>query len=461
MKRTFSAKRVPRKIITDNDESPGISEASQGGNGSNLTGKFAVKASSTTFVSDACRNVLLTHCTEPVVKRPVASKAKKRSSLRLSFGAGEASSEGGDDGGPSSAFTPKKPSLSRIAIEKNAERQIRPSAASGLVRSRAVLEEDRPVYNQDYLAELKNSTPSTPKDLAPMSDEEDNQTKELDIASKFGPSATLSPDETSAIPTEAVIREKKARRARLAKEQQAYISLGDDAEDKNWDSDDDDEFRTNKNEISLRPREKYPETRLVPDDEDIAEGFEEYVEDGGITIGRKAEREAQKKKRAEIAELIADAEQGSDDEASDDSEAERIAAYEEAQTRKGTYGQHEQTTDEGARTPPRVTPLPDLDQVLEQLQKGLRAKEQKREIMLKKVEELGEERVRIAERQKFVQEKLREAGDNFEKERQQAGTAGLSLNGLEGSKIIVNRGLESLGATPVPSREDSSDEELN
>jgi len=37
----------------------------------------------------------------------------------------------------------------------------------------------------------------------------------------------------------------------------------------------------------------------------------------------------------------------------------------------------------------------------------------------------------------------------------------LSLNGLEGSKIIVNRGLESLGATPVPSREDSSDEELN
>jgi len=64
------------------------------------------------------------------------------------------------------------------------------------------------------------------------------------------------------------------------------VSL-DDEEDENWASDDDDEFRSNRNEISLRPKElkeKYAETRLVPDDEDIAEGFEEYVEDGRISL---------------------------------------------------------------------------------------------------------------------------------------------------------------------------------
>ncbi|KAF2201450.1 hypothetical protein GQ43DRAFT_463170 [Delitschia confertaspora ATCC 74209] len=436
MKRTFSAKRIPRKIAADDDESPHVTDASQG-------------------TADSGK------AQESVVKRPVLGKTKKRSSLRLSFGPGEASTDSGDDQSDSAVFTPKKSNLSRIAIANNAERKARSSLASELAQPRANLEDGRPSYSKDYIAELRGSTPSTPKNI--QSGDEGGLSKQVDIASKFGPLATLSGDEPfSLIPTQTEIQEKKERRARLAKEHQAYISLDGDDGDDNWASDVSDEFRTNRNEISLRPKglkEKYEETRLVPEDEDMAEGFDDFVEDGRISLGRKAEREAKKKRRAEMAELIAEAEQPSDDDGSADSEAERNAAFEAAQTRAGTSGQPDKDVDGGDKTPPKITPLPDLDQVLEKLQSELRAKEQMREQMLKRMEDLRNEKTRIAERQQYVQEQLRETGEKYEKLRQEAGMAALPTNGLEGGKMIVNRGLDSLGATPVPTEgERSSDE---
>jgi hypothetical protein len=240
----------------------------------------------------------------------------------------------------------------------------------------------------------------------------------------------------------------------LAQEKQAL----DVDEDQPWASDDDDEFRTSRNEISLRPKEKYAETRLVRDDEDIAEGFEDYVEDGKISLGRKAEREAEKRRRAEMADLINQAERGSDDDGSADSEEERNAAYEAAQTRAG-IGKLDQQTDDGARTPPRITPLPDLDEVIERLQADLRIKEQRRDMILKKLEEIREDKVRIADRQKYVQEQLQKRGEEYERQRLEAGMA--AVNGEEGGKFIVNRGLDSMGTTPMGplSREDSDEEE--
>jgi hypothetical protein len=369
----------------------------------------------------------------PVVIRPPLSKFKKRSSLRLSFRPGDDPATGNNERNYTAS---KKSSLSRLAIEQYAQ-----------VRGR----EDRPSYSEDYIAELRNSTPSRPIYQQSTPEEIDAATMELDIAAKFGPQATLTVEKPSIIPTEAEIQEKKARRARLAKEQQAFISLGGGEKDDWASDDDDDEFRSNRNEISLRPKqsEKYPESRLVPDDEDFAEGFDEYVEDGRIALGQKAEREAQKKKRAEMAELIAEAEQGSGDDASNDSEAERNTAYEVAQTRAGAYGQRDRATKHGDRTPSRISPLPDLNQVFVQLQNELKAKEAKKENFLKSMEELRLEKIRITERQKYVQEQLRETGEKYEKLREQAGMAHVPLNGTGGGKLIVNRGLDSLGATPT------------
>ncbi|KAF1959103.1 hypothetical protein CC80DRAFT_490079 [Byssothecium circinans] len=370
----------------------------------------------------------------------------------MSFGPGDSDANDGDESSDAAA-APKKTNLSRIALEKSAQLRAR----SPLVpdASRRSVDEERPSYSKDALAELRKSTPSTPKDLVPSAEEE-KETRALDIASKFGPSASLIVQpETSAIPTQAEILEKKARRRRLAQEQDAF----DPDEDKPWASNDDDEFRTSRNEISLRPKEKYAETRLVRDDEDIAEGFDDFVEDGKITLGRKSEREALRKKRAEMAELINDAEGESGDDGSDDSEEERNAAFAAAQARAGRYGEKDREEDDGARTPPRIAPLPDLGDILKNLQSEYDAKQQRKELILKKLEELREDKVRVEERKVYLQEQLQKTGEEFEKLRQEAGVPALPPNGAAGNLLLTERGLDSLGTTPLASGSNNSDEE--
>ncbi|KAF2088086.1 hypothetical protein K490DRAFT_40501, partial [Saccharata proteae CBS 121410] len=364
---------------------------------------------------------------EPVVKRPAGTpKTKKRSSLRLSFGPGESSPASGEDGG--AVFTPKKSNLSRIALEKNAERKgLRASLPSDRIPIRTHEDEDRPSYSKDHLAELRNSTPSTPKDLA---------------SSRY--------ESSGAIPTDAEIREKKERRARLAKEQD-FMSLGDEPDDAS-DSDDLDRPR----DVALRTelKEKYPETRLVHDDEDIAEGFDEYVEDGKVLLGRKAEREAERKRRAEMADMIASAEGGgSANEASeDDSEVERNEAYVAAQTRAGTYGSRDKTTNDDLkrpRTPPKITPVPDLSGVLARLRGSLKEMEEARASKIRRLEEVRAEKADIAQREGWVQQQLKETGEKYEKLRLEAGLGGgpgTPANGVDSASGA--RGLESLGATP-------------
>ena len=387
---------------------------------------------------------MLTGSTESVVKRPAFGKKKNRSSLRMSFGPSDDAE--GDEAGKTPVVTPKKSNLNRIAAENRAQLTARSPLASDAP--------ERPSYNKDYIAELRNSTPATPKDLTP-SVEEKELSQTLDIASKFGSTATLTAEAPSAIPTQAEIQEKKARRRRLAQEDRAY----DDEEERPWASDDDDEFRMNRNEISLRPKDKYAETRLVHEDEDIAEGFDEYVEDGRIALGRKSEREAQKKRRAEMAELINEAEGGSDDDGTEDSDQEMNDRFAIAQARAGRYGQKGEDEDDGSKTPPRITPLPDLDDILERLQAGRQAKEQKREAILKKLEELKDDKVRIAERKQYLQEQLQKTAEEFQKLQLEKGESASPASGMDVASIPAERGLESLGTTPVEPRSRADSEE--
>ncbi|KAL5434519.1 hypothetical protein PMIN07_003386 [Paraphaeosphaeria minitans] len=420
MKRSGSG-RVARKIGTYNDT-------------------FADSANSADSSQNESQSQL-----DTVVRRPNFGKSKKRSSLRISFAPGDSDAHDGDESSDAAVFTPKKSNLSRVAQERSAQLRAR----SPLIQEapRPVTDEARPSYNSDYLAELRKSTPSKPKDLKPSAEEEEEQ-RALDIAAKFGSSAPISLDpETSAIPTQAEILEKKARRRRLAQEQNAY----EEDEDRPWasDDDDDDEFRTHKDEISLRPKEKWGETRLVRDDEDIAEGFDDFVEDGKIAMGRKAERETQRRRRAEMADLINDAEGGSGNDGSDDSEEERNAAFAAAQARSGRYGQKDMDEEDGARTPPRITPLPDLGDILSSLQSDIDAKQQRQELIRRKLEELKEDKVRVAERKQYLQQQLQETAEKFEKLRQEEGLPALPSNPAAGNKLIAERGLDSLGTTPV------------
>lgn len=383
--------------------------------------------------------MLTKRCTEPVVKRPVKSKVKPKSKLNLSFGAEETSMT--DDGDrESEVVLPKRHGLGRKAMERSAlQRNLTPSGGLDTLPARVGHDRDRPSYSREYLKELQDSTPSTPK--ASTDDEKD---RTIDVAAKFGEIMVVSG--SSAIPSEAEIREKKARRARLALEhgsgkEDDFISLEDNiGSDDDWDA--------------IARGEKLPEkesdTRLVRDDEDFAEGFDEYVEDGKISLGRKAEREQQRKQRDAMRELIEDAEALSDDE---DSDIEEKAAYEAAQT-KAAMGSGRAGDIDRPHTPPKMTSLPKLASSLDRLRTTLASMETSKTQMISRMEDLRKEKEEIAIREVEIQALIKEAGDNYERLKKEAGIDP-ATDALGGA--LVKRGLESIGAPMAMS--DSSSEE--
>ena len=419
MRSSFGARRQARKVGQEEIEDAQLEEQ-----GKNSTPEFSIQLSNMSV-----RINRLTASVEniPTVIRPSiasrgSSKTKKRPSARVSFGPGGTSMTEDDDDSSPAVFTPKKSSLSRQAVEKNA---LRKTLANNLSSEHLPFRqtEDRPSYSADHLNELKTSTPSTPKDLRSQSDINDANGKALDLVSKFG-SDLASQDSSPAIPTDAEIREKKERRARLAKEQD-FINLSDEDAQEQEDSD---------GERSLLPyarqkSTKKEETRLVRDDEDIAEGFDEFVSDGRIALSKKAEREQKKRQEAEIRDLINEAEGGNDsgDSDDDDSEAERHAAYEAAQTRKGMDGlkRNEQSTKpKRPRTPPRITPLPTLAGCLEKLRQRLAGMEYARTQKVRRLEEIKKEKEDIRIREEEIQQLLKETGERYEKLRKEAETGG-------------------------------------
>ncbi|KAK4691216.1 hypothetical protein P7C71_g5732, partial [Lecanoromycetidae sp. Uapishka_2] len=458
MRSSLGAKRQARKIGQDEDEG---GEDARPGLGSQEEGMTCILFMAAQ-ISDSCiQTYRLTAYPEntPTVIRPAipsrgSSKTKKRSSLRMSFGPGGTSMTEEDGDGESAVFTAKKSNLSRQAIEKNA---LRKTLAANFSSEHAPLRqnEDRPSYNSDYLKELKTSTPSTPKNLSAHTNSDDEAGKELDLAAKFGSDLSVY-DSKSGIPTNAEIQEKKERRVRLAKAPDFMSLVDDDDGDEQEQGDEDSDGERALLPYALSKPLKQEETRLVRDDEDIAEGFDDFVSDGRIALGKKAEREQKRRHEAEMRELINEAEGGnSSDDSDDDSEKERLAAYEAAQTRKGMDGLKK--ADEGARpkrpkTPPRITPLPTLAGCLERLKGQLEAKQLQLRIKRKRMEEIQKEKNLIKEREVEIQQLLKEAGEKYEKLKAEAEEQG--SNGVGGGQMVVAggegmaaRGLENLGNT--------------
>ncbi|KAJ5719850.1 hypothetical protein N7493_006728 [Penicillium malachiteum] len=375
---------------------------------------------------------------EPVVKRP--TKSKPKSKLRMSFNPG-GTSMADEEEEPSEVVIPKRHGLGRKAMERNAsQRNILPSGAAEQLSARFGHDLDRPSYSSDYLRELKDSTPSTPKST-------DDESKAVDVAAKFGEVMVVSAP--SAIPSEAEIREKKARRARLALEhgskstEEDFISLDTGAlSDDDWDA-------IARGEKSA---EDEKDTRLIRDDEDFAEGFDEYVEDGKISLGNQAEREQKRKQRDAMRELIENAEGPSDEE---DSDVEEKAAYEAKQT-KAAIG-HKSDGIERPRTPPKMTSLPRLSNSLERLRMSLAAMETSKTQMIVRMEDLRKEKADIAVREVEIQTLIKEAGDNYERLKKEAGVDPSAKEDATAGALEKSRGLESIGASLQVS--DSSDEE--
>jgi hypothetical protein len=358
------------------------------------------------------------------VKRPAAFKPKQKSKLQLSFGAETSMT----DGQESEVVLPKRHGLGRKAMERSAA-QI-PAVGQ---------DPDRPTYSHDYLKELRDSTPSTPKTTT-----DDESSKAVDVAAKFGEIMTV-PGQAH-IPSEAEIREKKARRARLAMEHGAeddgFISL-----DANGAAHVDDWDAVVRGDKDIKEAEN---TRLIRDDEDFAEGFEAFTEDGKMALGRKAEREKKRKDREAMRDLIDDAEGISDE---DDSDLEEKAAYEAAQVH-AAMGRGKSSDIDRPKTPPKVTSLPRLASSFERLRMSLASMEDAKTKMISRMEELRKEKADIAIREVEIQAMIKEAGDNYERLKKEAGVAP-KLDASSGA-LETSRGLESIGApVPMPIRDSS------
>lgn len=374
--------------------------------------------------------------------------------------------------------------MARQALERNAAERL---------PFRAGNSENTPSYNADYLAELKNSQPSTPPALTTPEDNAleqlDDTPYALDIASKFGSSSTalLHPSsipQPSLIPTDAEIREKKERRRRLAAEEKAedFISLDTPGADRSFhaaasDSDNDEP----RHRSLIIPAEqfdphapKYPETRLVRDDEDIAEGFDDFVEDSGkVTLSRAGAREQESSRRKDLAAQIRAAQSeaaggdgSEEDDEVDEEEAARLRAYEAAQTRAGTYGERstglrsserEKEADLHRRLAhaPKVTVVPDFKAVLARWREMVGVKEAEVSAAKARLDAVRREKEEVRGDEARVVVLLEEAGKRFEKLRGEVAAKAIENDAPAGGEAVARgRGLESLSSqvgTPAES----------
>lgn len=245
----------------------------------------------------------------PILRTPKAKdmvKPKPKPTSRLSFGATA------DDEEPT------------FAIKKSAASQ----RSSGL-RQEIPMEIDdrlpvRPSYTREHLSELKSNTPTRPKSLS-----EDAAS----VETKFG-NISVTDDIPNSYVADAARRRREQQRAGGTDD---YIYLDSGQQPKNG------------------------ESRLVREEDelgDVNEGFEDYVSDR-IALGSKAEQEAVRRKRANMQEMIVDAQVDEDEE---EELKEWEASHIDAGIQKQVRTNGKKTVYHSAPIP-QVTPIPSLSDV--------------------------------------------------------------------------------------------------
>lgn len=320
---------------------------------------------------------------------------------------------------------------------------------------------ERPSYSKEYLEELKSSTPTKPvaeeevREEGSGGDDYDMilDDKVMSVVKAGNQRAVVRLDDaapagTTGILDEGLVRVLKARRAERSTRSKAgdFISLNGDE-----DLDDGDD------EILLKSKKKKSRLRGLDDGGFDDEDMEKYIEDEQIVLGGKAaQREQERRRREGIRDTINQAEGiNSDDDPDSDFSRDSLAEeWERDQIRKGAFsanapGSVASDLEMLTRQPPKVTPLPNLKDALKRLEDSLAAMEFRRTQTARQVETLVHEKREIAQRENMVQDRLKKAGEEYEKLR---GELGMGGGGPEG---LVSRGLESFGNTPIRVAEDS------
>lgn len=244
----------------------------------------------------------------------------------------------------------------------------------------------RPTYTKEYLNQLRDSTPSTPKDLSRyLSDDSPDNANSPAPVSKPRPAEILD---------EAVIRALRERRRERARGED-YVSL--DADD-------------------ARPR------RAESDDEDA---YANYV-DEPVRLQRNMEAAQQKYKKEQIQEAL----YHSDSEAMSEMEDDE---WENQQIAKAHPNLIKSRKLDIFAAPSEIPPVPTFAAALGRLKDRLEAMKTRRAELLESVRQLEKEAEEIKQREESVQESLARAGKEYEMLRE------------EFKATRANRGLDEVG----------------
>lgn len=480
---SFSGRRKARVINVDDDDESGITSTNKGAVDASTSGTVQAPLSShfENFIKANIQRIA--DDSQPSFTPKFTKKPIRQSGLRKTFqpedvdAPGDSSSAAGqDDDGPVvvrpkfGSKLKKKAPKSRLSFggdkldgededEASETRTATKAPSSGTLKAKTGLrglpmrtfndDDDRPKYSKAYLEELQSSTPTTPRDT-PHNQSADEDPMVLDASELEGamivdsptmPPAAISKTE---ILSEAQIQEKKERRARLAQEQ-GFLSVESDNDD------------TGKKEKG--------DTRLKTDEDNLGEGFDDYVEDGGLSLGKRAVKERKRRDREKIAEMITAAEGNTSDDSSDSDAARRIA-YESAQTRAGMDGLKRPKKDarqDLLQVPQKITPLPSLTECLSRLQASVATMKQQITTKQGEITQLEAERDSITKREAEVQTLLDETGKKYQEAMNRTKDAGggaqvdplgVPSHGIAALQVAEGRGLESLGATPSRSMDE-------
>jgi len=248
---------------------------------------------------------------------------------------------------------------------------------------------NRPLYTKEYLAQLRDSTPSTPRDLSRYLSEDENSTDSTN-------QPTIRPAE---ILDEAVVRALKERRREHARGED-YVSLANDTEN--------------------LPRQ----TARDSDDE---ETYASFVDDP-VRLQRNMEAAEKKYKTEQIREALyhSDSEEMSDIDANEWENQQIAKASGQGVVKVGRkrdlFGM-----------PAEIPPVPSYVSAVARLKGQLEAMKRKRDELLAMAKELDAESEGLEARQAGVQESLTKAGRDYEELRDEFKATG------------ANRGLDEVG----------------
>ncbi|KAI5896867.1 uncharacterized protein SCHCODRAFT_02491843 [Schizophyllum commune H4-8] len=319
----------------------------------------------------------------------IATKLKKQAKKAkvktpLSFGAEEQESEGTE-------FKVKKSKLSQKLSHGN-----KSALPPNLDQASITPQSSAPKYDQNYLNELKANTPTArPTFAADVDPEMAMDVDSTDMAvSVIDVDALDEPVEPAPlIPTESTVKAAKERRERSRKTGQPA----------------DEDFIS----LSLVQRETeyqgpHPTSRLMREEDDLGEGDDEFAEytsaKDRIALGKKSRKAEAAKRREDIQELIADAEE----------EDEEAMEWEQEQIRRGGQlptdvpGKPAKAVYKPAPIPPS-TPIPTLAPALARLTQQLSQLTASHASTTSALNAVARERDEIEEREKEMREMVERA----------------------------------------------------